>query len=140
MQNNDYKTRQHEAFSSMLELNDEQDDFWNAEELPSIWQHQLGVEYTLGEKRFTMGELLAAETPDLDGLKEAKRISKVERVESPGLLSDEVFTLLYYLSIVLALRHHGERISSLRDPELEAGIEWARNRPWLDEATRRVFS
>ena len=46
---------------------------------------------------------------------------------------------LYYASIATALVRLDARISQLKDAELQRGLLWAKDQPWVDNQTRELL-
>jgi hypothetical protein len=130
---------------------------WRAEELAAVLKHQLSapVEFEPharsrdphpGHTRTKPGipvsnfdELFHHPNPPVELLLLTKEFAKASRVQLESLLPQEVATVLYYASIVVARTRLGKRISGLDDKTTRKGIEWVVAQPWVDERTRGIF-
>lgn len=56
-----------------------------------------------------------------------------------GFLQQDVAGVLYYCTIIAALVHARERITTLSDSELVAGLKWALAHTWIDPDTRTLL-
>ena len=68
-----------------------------------------------------------------------KQFAKACRNDPHGPLPDEVATVLYFSSIVVAINRCGCRITKMDDRSLEFSLSWALRQPWLDESTRGIL-
>lgn len=134
-------------------------ELWLPEEFGAIFRHQLtaplqtelaGLAPQLGEKLAglhtpdgravaTFGDLLRHPTPPLGLLELVKEFAKTSRQAGRRQLPPEVASMLYYLSIGIALLRCDHRLSSLSDADLQEGFRWASAQPWTDEATRNLL-
>lgn len=132
---------------------------WLPEEFGVIFRHQLtaplradlaGLDPQLGEKLAnlrmpdgqpvaTFGDLLRHPAPPVALLELVKEFAKSCRQPGQRQLPPEVASMLYYLSIGIALCRCGHRLSSLSDPALREGFRWASAQPWADETTRNLL-
>ena len=87
---------------------------------------------------WTFGSLLSDPMPPPDLLVQVKDFAKINREHSDSAFPREIATMLYYASIAVALVRRGERITSLDDSGLRAGLAWASDQSWADQATRRI--
>ena len=74
----------------------------------------------------------------LELLKMAKEFAKECRSRPECRLPDEVATMLYVLSIVVAMTS-GHRITKLDRQGLRHVLDWALDQAWIDEPTRRLL-
>jgi hypothetical protein len=134
-------------------------ELWLPEEFGSIFRHQLtaplcsdlaGLTPQLGEELAslrtpdgrpvaTFGDLLRHPAPPLALLELVKEFAKTSRQPGRRQLPPEVASMLYYLSIGIALFRCDHRLSSLSDAALQEGFRWASAQPWADEATRDML-
>lgn len=134
------------------------DPLWRPEELAVVLQHQLSApvdfephasgshEAHQGHTRTKPGiavssfeELFHHPSPPVELLLLTKEFAKASRVQLESLLPQEVATVLYYASIVVARTRLGKRISGLDDKATRKGIEWVIAQPWVDARTRGLF-
>jgi len=129
---------------------------WRPEELKAILQHQLsvpiqfdlggldpGLAQKVGALATAQGllvksfhDLLHHPNPPLELLQLTKQFAKASRNHPDSPLPPEVATVLYFVSISVAMTRCGERISNLDDETLRRGIKWVLAQPWVDDATR----
>jgi hypothetical protein len=180
-----------DGLARLINLDEGTKDLWQAEELGSIWRHQLNAplgdiphpalspkgrgdharalrfplpaggedkgegerqeatesqNYTPGSSRAsgpkpnqTFRDLFQHQKPSLGLLREVKDFGKAQRNNPESSLPQEIATLLYHLSIVVALVRCRERITTLSDKQIREGIDWALAEPWVDERTRALF-
>ena len=72
-------------------------------------------------------------------LRLAKDFAKANMDHPDGSLPKEVAAVLYYASISAAMTRLDERISQLKDTELERGLRWAREQPWVDNQIQQLL-
>src|SRR5207248_2247078 len=68
-----------------------------------------------------------------------KEFAKTSRRAGRRQLPSEVASMLYYLTIGIALSRCDHRLTRLSDPALREGFRWASAQPWADEATRDLL-
>jgi hypothetical protein len=113
----------------------------SARELAEIVQHQLqaplGADFPeLADTSFastTWGQLLSSTDPPLPVLERIKGFAKASKSAPDGPLPVEVATVLYFASIVKASLACQQRISALSPAQLDAGIRWVLEQPWVPE-------
>jgi len=145
--------------AELIGLRNEGARLWSAEELGAMLRHQWNslLDFDLGdvtpdakatlvasrvntsEPSQTFADLFRQPHPPVSLLKLAKEFGKRHRTDPESPLPREISTLLYYLSIVVALARCNERITELTDADLRKGIEWAIAQPWMDDATRALL-
>jgi hypothetical protein len=54
-------------------------------------------------------------------------------------LPREISTLVYFLSIGIALLRHAARITELDDNAIRDGLLWAQQPDWVDDVTRSLI-
>ena len=69
---------------------------------------------------------------------QAKDFAKANMDHLDGSLPKEVAAVLYYASISAALTRLDERISQLKDAELERGLRWAKDQAWVDKQIQQL--
>jgi hypothetical protein len=138
---------------------DDAGPLWGPDELAAIFEHQLSapVDFDLsvmgGEPPTDLAAQLARQDPPIasfrdlfghphppvDVLERTKQFAKQCRRRPAGPLPAEIATVLYLLSIVVAMTRGERRISKLDDEALRASLDWALEQPWLDAATRDLL-
>lgn len=148
-----------QLLAKMMDISAGQQRLWQPEELGAIFEHQLsavvqfdlsGLDPGLAEKLQTLSaaeglliksfmDLFHHPHPPVELLELTKRFAKASRSHPDSPLPDEVASLLYFLSIVVAMTKCGRRITQLDDESLRSGLMWALEQPWLDEQTRGLL-
>jgi hypothetical protein len=148
-----------ELLADMMSTEASSRGLWSAGDFGAILEHQLSVpmEPDLKTVDAALARRLCAQAaalsppirclrdlfhhprPPIELLALSRQFAKRCRSRSEGELPDEVATVLYFLSIVVAALKHGRRISGLDDQALLDGIDWALRQAWLDVATREIF-
>jgi hypothetical protein len=134
---------------------------WGPQELGAILQHQLDAEVAfdlsrLGQVRVqeveralasiqgspirTFRELFEHPSPPIELVDLSRRFAKACRSSRDGPLPNEIATVLYFASIVVAMITCGRRISKLDDEAIGYALDWALDQPWLDESIRGLIS
>jgi len=133
---------------------------WRPEELAAVFQHQMAAPVSVDLASLAPGapgklktltdasglllksfrDLFRHPQPPLELLQLVKEFAKRNRGHPESLLPSEVATLLYYLALAAALVRWGERITSLRDAELERGLDWAIAQDWIDVGARGLLT
>lgn len=142
------------SLEQMLSVSDEE-PLWGPEDLAAILRHQLdaplGFDLCFGEAapaETRTGDGLSIETfrelfdhprPPIGLLEQTKQYAKQCRKDPEGPLPDEIATVLYILSIVVARLRGDRRISKLDDDALRHSLDWALDQPWLDAWTRNLL-
>ena len=147
------------GLSLLVESTADDQELWRPEEFGAIFRHQLtaplrtdlaGLAPQLGEKLAglrtpdgrpvaTFGDLLRHPVPPVPLLELVKEFAKTSRRPGRRQLPPEVASMLYYLSIGIALFRCDHRLTRLSDPALREGFRWASAQPWADEATRDLL-
>lgn len=132
---------------------------WEPQELAAILQHQLSapLEFDLsvlgadsvsilakgqpqgGPPIRTFRDLLLHARPPIELLELTRQFAKGCRTRPDGPLPDEIATLLYVLSIAVALTRCGRRITKLDDEALQHSFAWALAQPWVDAPSRQLI-
>jgi len=147
-----------QSLAKMMDLGAGGQGMWKPEELGAILEHQLsapleldliGLQRPLVERLRVAREgnppiqsfrdLLNHPLPPVDLLDAVKQFAKASRGCPDAPLPDEIATVFYFLSIVVALTKCGQRITHLDDQSLRHGLDWALGQSWLDDSTRRLF-
>jgi len=132
---------------------------WRPEELSAIFRHQMTVPIlvdlggfdpvtairlkTLSEAQSLLlksfSDLFHHPVPPLELLTVTKDFAKANMEHPESSLPQEVAGVLYYASIATAAVRLDARISQLKDAELQRGLHWAKDQPWVDEQTREIL-
>jgi hypothetical protein len=147
------------SLATLMAQGAERAHLWRADELGAIFRHQLSapILVDLGgldaatAARLKMlsdaqslllksfADLLLHATPPIELLRLAKDFAKANMDHPEGALPKEVAAVLYYASISAALTRLDERITQLKDPDLERGIRWAKDQPWVDKQIQELL-
>jgi hypothetical protein len=129
---------------------------WTADDLASIWRHQLSAPLALDLSIVAPGaqatvtslcaplsiksvaDLLAHPSPPLELLRMVKDLSRTQSSQAETAYPAQVAVALYYLAIALGLVRLGSRISAMDDARLCSGMEWVMQQRWLDQAPRDI--
>jgi hypothetical protein len=87
----------------------------------------------------SFGDLVRHERPPIELLRLVKEFAKISRGHPESSLPPEVASVLYYLAISASLVRWEERITSLSDEDLRAGLSWALKLEWIDAPARELF-
>ena len=151
------------APNSLADLIDfgREEALWTAQDLEAILEHQLDakIDFDLirfGESRAedlrqqlgsvkgpairTFRDLLEHPSPPIELLDATRRFAKSCRSRAEGPLPDEIATVLYFASAVVAMVKCERRISRLDDDGLRYALDWALEQPWLDDSIRDLFA
>ena len=123
---------------------------WGRNDLQAVLKHQLAAlltvdlkldssDVTRGTKLDSFRDVLRHSSPPLTLLTSIKDFAKTSSHPGGAALPKEIATVLYYVAIVLARTRHGERITTLPDPSMAAGLKWALSQKWLDAEVRELF-
>jgi len=163
MKDDDVHNSDPQSLTQMLSLDAGDEKLWSLEELGAILEHQLSAPLECDLGRLDSGlarrprkvnsaahpegtrplksfrDLLSHPSPPLRLLELTKQFAKACRNNPHGPLPDEIATVLYFLSIAVAMTRCGQRITKMDDRSLEFSLNWALRQPWLDEATRGIL-
>jgi hypothetical protein len=148
-----------ESLVKLMDVDGGDRELWTPGELGAILEHQLSasVEFDLGALGHELrGRILAMATaasppietfrdlfthphPPLELLELTKQFAKWCRKHPEKPLPEDVVTVLYFLSIIVALVKCGSPISKLDNQALQHGLKWAMAQSWLDRDTQRLF-
>jgi len=140
------------SLAALMAQGAERARLWRADELGAIFRHQLSAPILVDLGGFesasaarlkmlseaqslllkSFSDLLLHAAPPIELLWLAKDFAKANMDRSDGSLPKEVAAVLYYASISAALTHLDERISQLKDADLERGLRWAKDQAWVD--------
>ena len=131
---------------------------WSEEELGEVLQRQMsaslrtllgghdpgpeeetGAVHPLqGRPIESLADLLHDPNPPVDLVQSTKDVAKTNRDDPQTLLPPEVATVIYYVSIAVALARCGKRITRLDDQVLRSGFRWVEAQRWVDGPTREL--
>jgi len=155
----DIRTSDAQSLADMMNLDADGPEPWNPEDLGTILEHQLLVPVAsdvggLGKQLAgrpdlvrslqdlgitSFNDLLHHPRPPVELLKLTKEFAKDCRSHADSPLPDEIATILYFLSIVVAMQKCTQRISQLNHAGLRYGLDWALEQTWLDAPTRKLL-
>ena len=155
----DIRSTSPSALAKMMTVHEQPKRTWRPEDLGAILKHQLATPVqvdlesldptvapkvrTLSEARGlvlkSFGDLLLHPNPPVELLTLTKDFAKANRNNEESALPPEVATVLYFASIAAARLRCNERISRMDDAQLQDGLEWAGQQPWLDADTRTLI-
>jgi len=147
------------SLAAFLAAGSEGARMWRPEELSAIFRHQMrapilvdlgGFDPATAARLKTLSQaqslllnsfsdLFHHPVPPLELLTLTKDFAKANMDQAESSLPQEVAAALYYASIAAALVRLNARISRLKDEDLQRGLLWAKNRPWIDERTRELL-
>jgi hypothetical protein len=147
------------SLAAMMDADSAGSELWSLEELGEILEHQLSapIEFDLDRPDCglsgrvgaiaaaavppikTFRDLFAHPHPPAELLESVKRFSKQCRTRPESPLPGEVSTVLYFLSIVIALQRCSRRITGLNDEALRNGLEWVSMQSWIAPSTKKLF-
>jgi hypothetical protein len=147
------------SLTYMMDLDFGSQELWGPDELGAVLEHQLSAPLQCDLGRLdkglagrleelnsaegpalgTFGDLLHHPHPPVELLELAKRFAKACRSHRDSPLPDEVATVLYFLSIAVALTKCGQRITKMDDASLRYSFEWALKQSWLDASSRGLL-
>jgi hypothetical protein len=147
------------SLAAFLAAGSEAARLWRPEELSAIFRHQMTAPIlvdlggfdpatavrlkTLSEAQSLLlksfSDLFHHPVPPLELLTVTKDFAKANMDHPESSLPQEVAAVLYYASIAAASVRLDARISQLKDAELQRGLLWAKDQPWVDGQTRDLF-
>lgn len=133
---------------------------WRPDELGAIFRHQMRAPIVVDLGGFdpvissrlkqlsdaqslllkSFGDLFQHPVPPLELLTLTKEFSKANMDHPEASLPQEVAGVLYYASIAAAFVRLDQRISQLKNSELQRGLLWAQGQPWVDAPTRELLA
>jgi len=145
--------------TQMMSLDFSGPKLWEPEELGAILEHQFatplqddlgGLDKGLAERleEFNSSasrpirsfrDLLLHPKPPVELLELTKQFAKTCRSHPDSPLPDEIATVLYFLSIAVAMTNCRRRITGMDDQSLRYSLDWALAQPWLEESMRRLL-
>jgi hypothetical protein len=147
------------SLAAFLAAGAEHARLWRPEELSAIFRHQMSAPIlvdlggfdpataarlkTLSQAQSVLlksfSDLFHHPVPPLELLSLTKDFAKANMDHPDSSLPNEVAAALYYASIAAALVRLDARISQLQDAELQRGLLWAKDQPWVDDQTREIL-
>src|SRR5580658_2698860 len=147
------------SLAAFLAAGEERARLWRPEELSAIFRHQMtapilvdlggfdpataGRLKTLSDAQSLLlksfSDLFHHPVPPLELLTLTKDFAKANMDHPESSLPQEVAAALYYASIATAAVRLDARISQLKDEELQRGLLWAKDQPWIDNQTREIM-
>ena len=138
---------------------DEDQASWSAHDLKAIFGHQWttplsvdlgGLDEALADQVKTLasaqglllrsfGDLLRHPNPPLALLELSKEFAKRSLYSPSPAIPHDIARALYFTSIAAALSHCKQRITTLADDDIAAGINWARSCDWVTDDARTVL-
>ena len=88
----------------------------------------------------SFSDLLLHATPPVELLRLAKDFAKANMDHPDGSLPKEVAAVLYYASISAAFLRLDERITQLKDADLERGLRWAKDQAWVNNQIQQLLA
>jgi len=88
----------------------------------------------------SFSELFHHPSPPIELHSLTKEFAKANMDHPESTIPGEVAAALYYTSIAVALVKLGTRISTLKDTDLERGLVWAGDQPWIDRETKTLLA
>jgi hypothetical protein len=143
----------------MIDSGDDELGLFGVEELAEILDHQFSAPLGFDLARLSnhstrrlkslcssadppiesFGDLLHHPSPPVELLKMTKEFAKLCWTDHDHRLPEDVATILYLLSIAVAMTKCGRRITGQDDSALRRSLEWALMQTWLDESTRALL-
>lgn len=147
------------SLSTLLENAASFEEHWSEKDLASIIEHQLSspVEFEMGDlttgqfDRLTaiagsrhlllhsFGELLLHENPPLGLLVRTKDFAKRLQAHPESPLPKEIFDVLYFAAIAVALIRHNRMITKLDRVALHKAFTCEASRKWVPQQVRQLF-
>jgi hypothetical protein len=148
------------TLAALMSAGAEDERLWRADELGSIFRHQLAAPIHVDLSGYDPGtaarlkSLSSAQSllltsfsdlfhhphPPVELLRLTKDFAKANMDHAESSLPSQVAAALYYASIAAALVRLDERISNLKDAQLAEGLRWAQNELWIDARTKELFA
>ena len=149
-----------QSLADMLDLQDGKEDLWASADLEAVLQHQLDAPITVDLIGLDQALSRAGQTPEtikgppiktfrglfehphppIELLQVAKQFAKRCRNRPDGPLPDEIATVLYFLSIVVAMLRCGQQITGLDAGGMRHGLDWTLAQSWLDPSMRGILA
>lgn len=146
-----------DSLAQLMNLGEDDQGLWQPKELGAIFEHQLSAAVEcdfgyLGSQATARSDALSSNPPirsfrdllhhprpPLGLLRTTKEFAKMCRSSPECRLPDEVATMLYVLSIVVAITKSGGSITKLDSQGLRHVLDWALDQSWVDEPTRQLL-
>jgi hypothetical protein len=147
------------SLAAFMAAGDEHARLWRPDELGALFRHQLAAPILVDLGGFDpatasrLKALSAAQNlvlksfldlflhpvPPVELLTLTKEFAKSNMDHPDSSLPKEVAAVLYYSSIAAALVRLDRRISQLNDEELQRGLRWAGDQPWVDGRIQQLL-
>jgi hypothetical protein len=145
---------------SALMSSDERGPLWRADELASVFRHQMSAPIAVDLGSFdartanhlktvsaakglllsSFADLFNHPAPPLQLLQLTKDFAKANMDHPESGLPAEIAATLYYAGIAAALVRLDKRITQLPDADLQRGLAMTAKQPWLDEKTKALLT
>jgi len=147
------------SLAQIMTWGDSNDDVWKPDELGAMFEHQLSAPLEVDFSNLShphmrrvqslcaaaippinsFADLLHHPHPPVELLEMTKEFAKICRSHDECRLPDEIATVLYALSIAVALTKCNRRITKLDRQGLRYTFDWALGQSWLDPSTRELL-
>ena len=149
-----------QTLANLLAGGEERARLWQPEELAAVFRHQMsapilvdlsGLDTPLATRIKTLSDaqglllksfadLFHHPAPPVELLVMVKNFAKANLDHPESGLPGEIASALYYTSIASALVRLEVRISQLPDDDLQRGLHWTQDQPWLDDKTKELIA
>ncbi len=147
------------ALSQVMDLGTDPGVSWSPHELAAVLDHQLSASLASDLKTLpglaaqdvvtlvqshdpavqTFRDLITHPDPSVELLNHVKVFAKDSRDHPDRPLPRQVASIIYYASIAAAQLHGDRRITDLDYQQLEVGLRWAIDQPWINPMLRSLF-
>ena len=147
------------SLAAFMAAGAEETRLWRPDEVAAIFRHQMAAPVMVDLAGFdpafaarlknlsnaqglllrSFADLFHHPAPPVELLELTKDFAKANMDQPESVIPSEVAAALYYAAIASALARLDRRISRLSDAELRRGFQWAKDRPWTDDATRQLL-
>jgi hypothetical protein len=147
------------SLAQIMTWGDSEEEMWKPDELGAILKHQLSAPLELDFSNLShpqmrrvralrsaasppiesFADLLHHPCPPVELLELTKDFAKMCRGHAECRLPDEIATMMYILSIAVALTKCNRRITKLDRRGLRYTFDWALGQSWLDPSTRELL-
>jgi hypothetical protein len=148
------------ALAALLATREERGRLWRSDELAAIFRHQMSAPVMMDLGGFdaatavrlkilsdaqglllrSFAELFHHPVPPVELLEMTKEFAKLNLDHPESALPTEIAAALYYTSIATALVKLNTRISQLKDLDMERGLKWTSEQPWIDRETSELMA
>ncbi|MBC8874338.1 MAG: hypothetical protein H8E44_33300 [Planctomycetes bacterium] len=147
------------SLAQIMTWGESNEEVWKPDELGAIFKHQLSAPLQVDFSNLShphmrriqslcltasppiesFADLLHHPRPPVELLEMTKEFAKICRSHAECRLPDEIATMLYTLSIAVALTKCNRRITKLDRQGLGYTFGWALSQSWLDPSTRELL-